>query len=261
LQRLIARLPRRFRTFGLRIEIEVADDLDGSLVDGLEPPGAEPTSEGPEHVWRLERHRRGLRLLTISGATGDCTTLLESAGPEHFEWAGPDAVAKWVMQHSPTHVFVHAGAVQVGAGVLVFPGPSYAGKSTLVHELVRLGAGYLSDDYAPVAEHGAVAPFPRPLTLRTDFGIRELAPGRVGNGGSVVGLVDVAYRPGARSSLREGRPAEAVAAMLPHVQHHARDPARTLRSLANAARGSRVLIGTRGEAHAAAERIFEQFGP
>jgi len=63
-------------------------------------------------------------------------------------------------------VFVHAGVVKWGEGALVIPGPSRAGKSTLVLELVRAGAGFLSDEFAVIDPQGLVQAYPRPLWQR-----------------------------------------------------------------------------------------------
>ena len=43
---------------------------------------------------------------------------------------------------------VHAGAVLWYGRALLFPGTTHAGKSSLVAELLRKGAVYLSDEYA-----------------------------------------------------------------------------------------------------------------
>lgn len=61
---------------------------------------------------------------------------------------------------------VHAGVVQWGKRVLLLPGRSHAGKSTLVAELLRRGATYFSDEYALIDRDGRVLPYPRPLLVR-----------------------------------------------------------------------------------------------
>ena len=63
-------------------------------------------------------------------------------------------------------VFLHAGVVKWGAGALVIPGPSRAGKSTLVLELVRAGGAFLSDEFAVIDPQGLVHAYPRPLWQR-----------------------------------------------------------------------------------------------
>ncbi|HLA96748.1 MAG TPA: hypothetical protein VK612_13585 [Pyrinomonadaceae bacterium] len=79
-------------------------------------------------------------------------------------------------------VFVHAGVVGWNGGAIVLPGRSFQGKTTVVAELVRAGATYLSDEYAIFDENGYVHSFPRPLAMRgiegeyiqTDISVDEL---------------------------------------------------------------------------------------
>ena len=78
-----------------------------------------------------------------------------------------------------THLLVHAGAVVAPDGTAVLlPGPSGAGKTTLVAGLVRAGFGYLSD------EAGAIDPatlcvhaFARPLGLKGEARTLLRGPG------------------------------------------------------------------------------------
>jgi hypothetical protein len=63
-------------------------------------------------------------------------------------------------------VFVHAGVVGWKDGAIILPAKSFQGKTTLVAELVRAGATYLSDEYAILDENGLVHAFPRLLAMR-----------------------------------------------------------------------------------------------
>jgi hypothetical protein len=83
--------------------------------------------------------------------------------------------------HARNEVFVHAGVVAWNGQAIVLPGRSRAGKSTLVEALVRAGATYCSDEYACVTADGAVAPFARPLHLRTESGRRVIEPHTIGS--------------------------------------------------------------------------------
>ena len=71
-----------------------------------------------------------------------------------------------VIQRLTTLHAVHAGAVQLGERVLLLPGVTHSGKSSLVAELLRRGAIYFSDEYALIDSEGHVYPYPRPLLLR-----------------------------------------------------------------------------------------------
>ncbi len=63
----------------------------------------------------------------------------------------------YVANNAPDYVFVHAGVVGWRGRALVLPGTSFAGKTTLVAELVRAGAAYYSDEYAVIDELGVGA--------------------------------------------------------------------------------------------------------
>ena len=65
-------------------------------------------------------------------------------------------------------LFVHAGVVTWRGKGILMPGRSRAGKSTLVHALLRAGAEYYSDEFALLDTDGRVHPYPLPLSLRAD---------------------------------------------------------------------------------------------
>src|ERR1700704_5270497 len=64
--------------------------------------------------------------------------------------------------------FLHAGVVGWQGRAIVLPGRSLSGKTTLVREMLRLGATYYSDEFAVVDNAGLVHPFARPLGIRED---------------------------------------------------------------------------------------------
>jgi hypothetical protein len=67
--------------------------------------------------------------------------------------------------HSPL-LCIHAGVVHGSQGLLVIPGTSGLGKSTLVAALVSAGFDYVSDEALAIDRITLRAtPFPRPLTL------------------------------------------------------------------------------------------------
>lgn len=63
-------------------------------------------------------------------------------------------------------VFIHAGVVEWKGRAIVLPASSYFGKTTLVSELIRAGATYLSDEYAVLGQDGLIHPFARDLSVR-----------------------------------------------------------------------------------------------
>ena len=72
-----------------------------------------------------------------------------------------------VAENAVDTVFLHAGVVGWKRKAAVFPGRSFKGKTTLVVELIKLGAEYYSDEYAVIGLDGKVSPFPRDLSLRS----------------------------------------------------------------------------------------------
>lgn len=83
-----------------------------------------------------------------------------------FEKQVESLIRNRIAELAPDHVFIHAGTVAIGGKALLLPGSSFAGKTTLVSELVRLGAEYYSDDFAVLDSEARVHPFPKPLSVR-----------------------------------------------------------------------------------------------
>jgi hypothetical protein len=63
-------------------------------------------------------------------------------------------------------VFIHAGVVSWRGRAIILPASSHNGKTTLVSELIRLGAEYYSDEYAVIDPAGLVYPYERDLSVR-----------------------------------------------------------------------------------------------
>jgi len=76
------------------------------------------------------------------------------------------AIRAHVAAHAKSWVFIHAGVVAWRGKAIILPGQSHRGKTTLVSELIRCGAGYMSDEYAVLDADGLVHPFERDLGVR-----------------------------------------------------------------------------------------------
>lgn len=63
-------------------------------------------------------------------------------------------------------VFLHAGVVGWRGRAVIIPASSFAGKTTLVAELIKNGAVYYSDEYAVLDADGLVYPYPKKLSMR-----------------------------------------------------------------------------------------------
>ncbi len=150
-----------------------------------------------------------------------------------------------------THVFVHAGVVRAAGGVIVLPGRSETGKTTLVRALVDAGAEYWSDEYAVFDEQGLVWPYPRRVSIRQGSNRRhrewlagpsspEPQPMRL--------LLATGYEAGASWAPRSLSAGDAAMALFNHTLVARMRPAFALQVLSKAVEGARALAGPRGEA-------------
>ena len=166
-----------------------------------------------------------------------------------------------VATHSTTHVFIHAGAVAIGGRVLLIPGRSHTGKSTLVWALLELGATYLSDEYALLDRQGWCHPYPRPLSLRGEPGTpptQALATTVAQGKARVVAIVVTEFRPGAAWSPRPLSPGETVLALMDNAVSARVRTAEVLESVTAVARGARGIASERDEAQAVAEWLVTE---
>lgn len=159
-------------------------------------------------------------------------------------------------------LFVHAGVVAVRGRVVLLPGRTMTGKTTLVDALVRAGATYYSDEYAVLDPQGRVRPYPKPLSMREPGRPR---PRRVAVPASArptddapPGLIVVTqYRAAASWDPAPLSAGDALLALLANTVLVRRRPAFALDVLAAAVRGVPALHGERGDARAAAHAIIE----
>jgi hypothetical protein len=171
-----------------------------------------------------------------------------------------------VATHARGRTFVHAGVVGWRGRAILLPGRSRSGKTTLVAELVRAGAEYLSDEFAVLDAGGRVHPFAKRLSFRGDGGcdrhawqaaVEEIG-GRAAQGPLPVGLVAVTgYEPGAAWSPAPLTPGQAVLELLAHTVPARLRPGASLEALGQTVVGATLLKGPRGEAGETARRLLE----
>jgi hypothetical protein len=247
-----------FEAHGVHVGIECSPELCERVRQVL-PPGASPRdSAGRDPRWHV-----------VARADGTCdlswgrVSVARGAEPERAMDTLEAKLRRWVAERSTERVFVHAAAVAVGDRVLLLPGESHAGKTTLAAELVRAGAVYFSDEYAVLDEAGLVHPFPKRLSLRspgTDAtvetsvlelgGVAGVAPARVG----LVALTK--FVPDARFAPRELGAADAALGLLANTVVARDRPAEALRVVRAAVAGARAVEGERGEARLAAPLLL-----
>jgi hypothetical protein len=164
---------------------------------------------------------------------------------------------------SKQRVFIHAGVVGWRGGAIVIPGVSFSGKTSLVAALVRRGATYYSDEYAPIDSRGRVYPFAKPLSIRGDGERRpEELGGAAGRGPLPVrAIVEAPFRKGARWRPRSRTAGQGALVLLSNALQGRGDPARTMTAVRAAAAGALVLGGPRGEADEMADELLARVAP
>lgn len=153
---------------------------------------------------------------------------------------------------------VHAAVVGFDDRLVMIPGESHSGKTTLTAALLHLGATYFSDEQAVIVPSGRVEPFPRPLLLREP----EQLPPPIGypvgsEPGEVRFVLLTHYAPGARWAPTTLSTAECVSKVLQHSLTVRTRPAVTMRALRNLAVGAVCLEGARGDAMNTARKIAD----
>jgi hypothetical protein len=196
-----------------------------------------------------------------------------------------------VLAESPL-LGMHAGVVSAPSGLIVMPGHSGLGKTTLVAALVRAGFGYVSDEALAIDRDTLIAtPFPRPLALAGDvwplFAVdRDIGPapsaGREGfidpavlgrvdaSGGRVHDIVLANRRPqtdGDRllstfepATLEPASRGPAVQALLSRAFNHYADPAASFQAVVALVRPAQIWRATYSHAPDLARLMSQQFG-
>lgn len=234
---------------------------DGPLLDQVAaelPPGWAESPEVDDVDWRFELRREPQGLITVDGAgakviwpdVADARTALRQE------------LRRYVGFHTPDLFFVHAGAVAWRDAVIVLPGESFAGKSTLVRALVQAGAGFYSDEYAIFDRLGQVIQYREPLIVRGPDGRQETEIVADGPDRPLpVSLVAVtSYREGATWDPRRVSRAEGIVAMTEHVSRGRARPAEMLATFKLALKDATVLAGERGDADETAAALLATAG-
>jgi len=161
--------------------------------------------------------------------------------------------------------FVHSGAVGWRGRAIVIPGRSRSGKTTLVAELVKAGASYLSDEFAVLDARGRVHPFAKPLSIRGASGCdRHARAQRVEELGGCCAtsplpvrlVVLTEYRPDGTWRPERLTAGQAVLELLAHTVPARLRPEASLVSLERAVARATVLKGPRGDARDLAQMLL-----
>lgn len=161
---------------------------------------------------------------------------------------------------------IHSGAVVWGGRALLLPGSTHSGKSSLVAELLRRGATYLSDEYALIDRNGFVHPYPRPLLLRN--GRPRQVPvlsselkAQVGAAGAPVGWIfSLCYKTDSGWKVERVPQGEAVLILLRNTPHFLSESPEMLAAFHQAVAGASCYTGLRPDVTEAADHILQMLG-
>jgi hypothetical protein len=172
---------------------------------------------------------------------------------------------RYIAEATSDKTFLHAGVVGWQGRAIVVPGRSLSGKTTLVREMLRLGATYYSDEFAVVDNSGLVHPFARPLGIREDhaYAQTKYTAERLGATSGVKPLpmgmaVICQYEAGARWQPTLVSQGQGVLELLANSVAVRSQPHQTLRRLQGLVTHAVFIKGTRGEAHEAAASILNR---
>lgn len=115
------------------------------------------TRHAPVSALEINRTGNGYTLIR------DGQTLLEVDNLNRVLQRTRHEVIQAHVDHRTDLLWLHAGAVALAAGAVLFVGPTGSGKSSLTGRLVEAGWSYLSDDIAPL-HPDTLAVHPYPLT-------------------------------------------------------------------------------------------------
>jgi hypothetical protein len=263
LDRLGWRAGTCFDAFGVRIGVRVNEPALLERIAPHLPPGwrplRSPLVDQIFSVWldpggmRESRVYAGRSRRVRTGDLGEALAVLESE------------MRQSVAAGARARTFVHAGVVGWHGRAIVVPGRSRSGKTTLVTELVRRGAVYLSDEFAVLDRMGRVHPFVKPLSIRGRSGCdrhaRRLDVAEIGGCAGTVALpvavvVLTEYRPASTWRPTRLTTGQAVLEMLAHTVPARLRPEASLVALERAASNAVVLKGERDEAEGVARSLL-----
>jgi hypothetical protein len=253
---------RGFTVTCLGVRLTVATDaiaaaavLDRYVLPWL--PRMPPDLERADRIVAVRRAGGGALDVVVDGAVAWTARGAIAAVP-----AVQRALDEAVVERQVEMAIVHAGVVALGGRAILLPGPSLAGKSTMVAALVRRGATYLSDEYALIGADGRVHPYPRSLLLRDPQGAvrpRRAAdlPGAVALEPVPAGLIaGLRYAAGGALAVEALSQADGVLLLLRNTPQVLADRPWILAPLERAAETARCYAGERGSAAAAANGLL-----
>jgi hypothetical protein len=249
------------RAFGCNIRVETACREALTILERYVFPSLPRTSiHQPDIVVRVDRVEEELQLSVddvLVTSAGSAIGLLPAL---------VRALDEAVIQRLTGLRAVHAGAVLCGDRVLLLPGATHAGKSSLVAELLRRGVTYYSDEYALIDSQGRVHPYPRPLLLRNGCPEQHAVlagecNAAVGVGPAPIGwILSLEYQPAGTWSVAAVHQSEGLLTLLRNTPHVLAESPEMVSVFQRAVAGASCYAGHRSEAVHAADQIMRLVG-
>jgi hypothetical protein len=254
------------RAFGVHVGVRVSAAGVLPQVLSLLPPGFKKSRRATvQRLYSLViaegSQRAGVRRMHVLYA--DSLPIARDAELVKVLSALETDLHRYVAEASPNMTFLHAGVVGWQGRAILLPGRSLSGKTTLVREMLRLGATYYSDEFAVVDNFGNVHPFTRPLGIREDstFAQTKYTAETLGATSGVkplpLGAVVICkYKGGVRwkpAPISRGQGALELMANSIAVRNQ---PQHTLQRIQRLVAGAVFMKGTRGEARESAASIL-----
>ncbi|MGI8787290.1 MAG: hypothetical protein ACR2HG_05970 [Pyrinomonadaceae bacterium] len=261
----------KFQAFGVKIGIEADEAIYleeiYKILETLFPNGCEPVEER-----EIEYH------FTIKSKNGEAAAVyrngekqVEKMEEKNFFNTIAREIRTTIAEFAVGRVFLHAGVVGWKDKAIIIPAQSFAGKSTLVAELVKKGATYYSDEYAVLDADGNVEPYPKWLSMRdtinseiqTDCPVESFGA-KAGTKTIPVGMVLIAKYKSGRKASQKWSPkrltaGEGIMEILPHTFPLTNKPKFVLQVLNNLMSRAIIVKTIRGEAREFAETLLSYF--
>ena len=151
-----------FEAFGVELRVCANSEDLLARTEPFLPPGWRPCTPTQDQYPLAIMEDRDQRYVVYRGDT----CISEGHGLEYSLTMLEGQVRGHVAVLAPNRTFIHAGAVEHEGRAIIFPGYSFAGKTTLTEAFVRAGATYYSDEFAVLDANGLVHPYPKPLSIR-----------------------------------------------------------------------------------------------
>jgi hypothetical protein len=253
-----------FETFGLKIGIR---GNDPSVVDALVARiPADWTPQESRVVDRLysvvtptsrKRHGRDLCILY-----GNDARLARTERLQELLDAFESDLDLYVAANCHQPLFVHAGAIRWRQHVILLPGPSRSGKTSLVAEFLRAGASYYADDFVLIDRDGYIRTYQRPLSVRLESGgVQKLDPEDLGAAAAEPATASFVlftqYAHGISWRPEQVSHGQAVLRMLQNTPGARKRPGVAIEVLAHAIKNAETHVGFRGEKADTVERVMK----